>query len=82
MSTVKEPEVVDLDFTYGDKFVHVTPAPNGASTGHTLCGAPRSIDHVGHLPIQPGHLKFPHKCGCGASICPVCLHIAKTEYEK
>lgn len=75
METVKEPEVIDLDFTYGPEYVHL------AVDGVVLCGAPSrpGSPHAGHGAVMWG-TKAPTNCGCGAPVCPTCRHIHNTEY--
>jgi hypothetical protein len=73
METVKEPEVVDLDFTYGDEYVHVRT--NVPGIPHPLCGAESYYSHDGHFWAESS-AAIPKVCSCGTPVCPVCRHVA------
>lgn len=73
MSTVKEPEVIDLDFTYEDGYVHIIDI----ATQTRLCGGPRRkvTEHKHHSPPLFPADPTPTHCGCGTPHCPVCVHV-------
>lgn len=68
MSVKEREEVFDLDFTYGEEFVHLS---NGSGP---YCGAKVPPRHRSHHPGYYFSDPAPSHCPCGAPVCPVCAH--------
>lgn len=76
MSAILELDAIDLDFTYGDEYAHLSVRP-----GKTLCGARASAKHQGHGRVLVSEIP-PKNCpGCGAPVCPTCAHIHTMDWE-
>lgn len=76
MSTVKEPEVIDLDFTYGDEYVHQVWEGDDPDAP-AICGykGPATEHRFHHDGPDP---KW---CSCGAPMCPACLALDNDEWD-
>jgi hypothetical protein len=76
VNTVKESEVIDLDFTYGEGYVHLCWALG--THKEALCGTKKAHRCDCDSFYRPAGTREP-TCPCGAPICPVCLHVEAVE---